>query len=50
VVDEKKLGAVERWMIKNVNAPLGDFRDWDAITAWANAIADALKEAGLASA
>jgi menaquinone-dependent protoporphyrinogen oxidase len=50
VVDEKKLGAVERWMIKNVNAPLGDFRDWDAITAWANAIANALKEAGLASA
>jgi menaquinone-dependent protoporphyrinogen oxidase len=50
VVDGKKLGAVERWMIKNVNAPLGDFRDWDAITAWANAIADALKEAGLASA
>ena len=22
-------------MIKNVKAPVGDFRDWDAITAWA---------------
>jgi len=42
VVDEKKLGRIERWMIKNVKAPLGDFRDWDAITAWAQAIADAL--------
>jgi len=46
VVDEKKLSRIERWMIKNVKAPLGDFRDWDAITAWATGIADALKEAG----
>jgi menaquinone-dependent protoporphyrinogen oxidase len=49
VVDEKKLGFIEKWMIKNVKAPLGDFRDWDAIAAWAATIADALKEAGLAS-
>jgi hypothetical protein len=33
-------------MIKNVKAPLGDFRDWQAITAWATAIADALKAEG----
>jgi hypothetical protein len=32
-------------MIKNVKAPLGDFRDWDSITSWATAIADVLKEA-----
>lgn len=50
ILDEQKLGAIEKWMIKNVKAPLGDFRDWDAITAWANAVAKALKEAGLATA
>ena len=43
VVDREKLNLIERWVIKNVNAPLGDFRDWDAITSWATAIADALK-------
>jgi menaquinone-dependent protoporphyrinogen oxidase len=46
VLDEKKLGMIEKWMIKNVKAPSGDFRDWDAITAWATSIAAALKEAG----
>ena len=45
----KKMNLIEKWMIKNVKAPLGDFRDWDAITSWAAAIADVLKEAGLAS-
>jgi menaquinone-dependent protoporphyrinogen oxidase len=49
VLDERKLNAIEKWMIKNVKAPLGDSRDWDAITAWATTIADALKEAGLAT-
>jgi menaquinone-dependent protoporphyrinogen oxidase len=48
-VNLKKLNLIEKWMIKNVKAPLGDFRDWDAITSWATAIADVLKEADLAS-
>ena len=48
-VDANKLNRIERWMIKNVNSPVGDFRDWDAITAWATAIADALKQASPAS-
>ncbi|MCX6557286.1 MAG: flavodoxin domain-containing protein [Candidatus Aminicenantes bacterium] len=39
----EKLSAVGRWMIKNVKAPLGDFRDWDAITVWAGTIAAKLK-------
>jgi menaquinone-dependent protoporphyrinogen oxidase len=43
-IDADKLSWVERWMIKMVKAPLGDFRDWEAISAWAAAIADALKE------
>ena len=48
-VDENKLNFIEKWMLKNVKAPAGDFRDWEAITSWATAIAAALKEAGLAS-
>jgi menaquinone-dependent protoporphyrinogen oxidase len=48
-VDTEKLNAVEKWALKNVQAPIGDFRDWDAITSWAATIADELKEAGLAS-
>jgi len=36
------MNLIEKWMIKNVKAPVGDFRDWDAITAWASAISDAL--------
>jgi menaquinone-dependent protoporphyrinogen oxidase len=44
-LDVTKLNAVEKWMIKRVEAPVGDFRDWDAITSWATAITDVLKEA-----
>lgn len=43
-IDVKKLNPLEKWMLKNVKAPAGDFRDWDAITAWATAIAAELKE------
>ena len=41
-LDESELNFIERWMIKNVGAPLGDFRDWDAISAWAESIAEEL--------
>ncbi len=41
-VDPKKLNLIEKWMIKNVQAPQGDFRDWDSINAWASAISNAL--------
>ena len=41
-LDPKKMNVIERWMIKNVKASLGDFRDWDAIEAWTKAISDAL--------
>jgi len=43
--DASKLNFIERWMLKNVKAPVGDFRDWEAIAAWAETIAEALKEA-----
>ncbi len=49
-LDPKKLNFIERWMIKNVKAPTGDFRDWDAIAAWATAIADALKQEAVSKA
>jgi len=42
-VDVGKLSFIEKRMLKMVKAPIGDFRDWDAITSWAAAIADALK-------
>jgi len=42
--DANKLNLIEKWMLKNVQAPVGDYRDWQAITAWGAAIADELKE------
>lgn len=49
LVDEQKLSFLEKTMIKNVKAPVGDFRDWEAITSWAKAIADDLKEIEVSS-
>jgi menaquinone-dependent protoporphyrinogen oxidase len=43
-VDLEKLNPLEGWMFKNVKSPIGDFRNWDAIAAWASGIAAALKE------
>ena len=43
-VDLEKLNPLERWMFKNVKSPIGDFRNWDAIAAWASGIAAALTE------
>lgn len=39
VMDEANLNFFESWLLKRMNAPRGDFRDWDLITAWAAAIA-----------
>ncbi|HKY73829.1 MAG TPA: flavodoxin domain-containing protein [Patescibacteria group bacterium] len=49
VIHKQKLNFIEKWMLNNVKAPLGDFRDWDSITSWATAIADVLKETVMAS-
>lgn len=43
VLDLTKLSLAEKLLIKGIKAPVGDFRDWDAITAWAIGIAEALK-------
>jgi menaquinone-dependent protoporphyrinogen oxidase len=42
-IDSAELGFVERTITRMVKAPDGDFRDWDAIRAWAREIAVALR-------
>ena len=41
--DPDKLNFIERFMLKQVKASIGDFRDWEAITAWAMDVAAELK-------
>jgi menaquinone-dependent protoporphyrinogen oxidase len=43
VLDLEKLNFAEKMIIKGLKAPLGDFRDWEAITSWAQAIAETVK-------
>lgn len=42
-VNTNKLNFLHKWMVGKVESPVGDFRDWEAITTWANSIAEALK-------
>ncbi len=42
-VDPDRLSGLENSMIKQVNAPTGDFRDWSMITGWAEGVAAELK-------
>lgn len=42
-LDPEKLSFFERWIVKNVKAPTGDFRDWEMIEAWAQEIAKSLE-------
>jgi len=34
----EKLSGFEKWVMKKVGAPIGDFRDWEMISAWAKTI------------
>jgi menaquinone-dependent protoporphyrinogen oxidase len=34
-LDPEKLSWFQRWIIKKVKSPVGDFRDWTAIATWA---------------
>jgi len=43
ILDMEKLNFAEKLIIKGVKAPVGDFRDWDAITDWAASIVGALQ-------
>jgi menaquinone-dependent protoporphyrinogen oxidase len=49
-LDLAKLGFVERRVVRMVKAPVGDFRDWDQIRAFADEIADDLLAATASSA
>lgn len=42
-IDLKKMTILEKWVLKRVKAPTGDFRDWEAITKWAAGIAGELQ-------
>jgi menaquinone-dependent protoporphyrinogen oxidase len=46
-LDKSGLGIGMRAIVRAVHAPYGDFRDWPAIAAWADEIADALQTAAL---
>ncbi len=41
-LDRDRLGFAERAMVTAMRAPVGDFRDWDAVRAWAGEIAGTL--------
>jgi menaquinone-dependent protoporphyrinogen oxidase len=44
-LDENKLNGLEKIAIKMVKAPVGDFRDWGAVTSWAEGISFELQNA-----
>jgi menaquinone-dependent protoporphyrinogen oxidase len=46
-INPEKLTGLEKWIINRVKAPVGDFRNWEAITSWASDIATDLKQATL---
>ncbi len=41
-IDTEKLNLAEKMMITVIKAPTGDFRNWQAIEAWAGGVASAL--------
>jgi menaquinone-dependent protoporphyrinogen oxidase len=43
-LDKDLLSVGERAMVTAMRAPLGDFRDWDAVRAWAGEVAIALRD------
>lgn len=44
VLDESKLGFAEKLIVKALKAPVGDYRDWNAVKAWAQEIARELEK------
>ena len=45
-LDKAKLNLFEKLIIRMLKAPAGDFRNWEAIAAWAQGIAAALQAEG----
>jgi menaquinone-dependent protoporphyrinogen oxidase len=44
VINIDKMNFLEKWMMKQVKTEIGDFRDWDMITAWAKKVAGEIKQ------
>ena len=44
VLDPEQLSLPEKLIVKGLGAPLGDFRNWEKIEAWANSIAKFLSK------
>jgi menaquinone-dependent protoporphyrinogen oxidase len=43
-INPEKVNFIEAWAVKRlVKKPMGDFRDWNAITAWTTSIAEAMR-------
>ena len=42
-LDRAELGLAERALTGALHVPSGDYREWDAVTAWATAIARTLE-------
>lgn len=42
-LDPEKLSWFQRWITKKVRSPVGDFRDWTAIAAWARDLPGKMK-------
>jgi len=47
VLDPKKVNLPEKLILKGIKAPLGDFRDWQAVRGWAQTVAETLKNEGI---
>lgn len=43
-LDMNKLNSIHRYMVKKIDAPVGDYRDWEHVSQWAKKIASRLKE------
>jgi len=42
-LDPEKLSWFQRWIITKVNSPVGDYRDWATIAAWAHELPGKMK-------
>ncbi len=43
-IDTQKLNFGEKLIVKGLRAPTGDFREWESVTAWAEGIAETLRQ------
>ncbi len=48
-LDRRQLSLLERFTVRMVSAPYGDFRDWDAIRGWAREIGATLQSESAAA-